>query len=108
MITFDAPTIAAIVGIVGLLIIAGSGLYRLGRLGKQVEQQGEAISEVRKEIREVREEMRNEMREMRAELLEEMRRGNQQILVALANHSHDENGHAVFRIPPGAETPAAV
>jgi len=37
------------------------------------------------------------------ELLEEMRRGNQQLLIALANHGHDDGGQPVFRVPVGAE-----
>jgi hypothetical protein len=43
------------------------------------------------------------MRAQRVELLEEMRRGNQQLLIALANHGHDDGGQPVFRVPVGAE-----
>ena len=59
---------------------------------------------MRQEMREMREEFRQEMREMR----EENRRNHQQLLQALAHHSHDpDTGFAIFRIPPGAENPAA-
>ena len=92
MITLDAPTITAIASIIALLIVAGGGLYRLGKLGNQVEQ-------LQVQVRDVRDEMRDEMSNLR----EEMRRNHQQLLAALANHSHDEQGHAVFRMPPGAE-----
>ena len=90
MITVDAPTITAIASIIALLIVAGGGLYRLGKLGNQVEQ-------LQVQMRDVREEMKD--------LRDEMRRNHQQLLVALANHSHDEQGHAIFRMPPGAEPP---
>ena len=94
MITVDAPTITAIASIIALLIVAGGGLYRLGKLGNQVEQ-------LQVQMRDVREEMREEMKDLR----DEMRRNHQQLLVALANHSHDEQGHAIFRMPPGTEPP---
>ena len=37
------------------------------------------------------------------ELLEAMRRGNRQLLIAPANHGHDDAGQPVFRVPVGAE-----
>ena len=114
MITVDAPTITAIASVIALLIVAGGGLYRLGRLGNQVEQLQVQMRDVREEMRgdmnSLREEMRGDMNSLREEmrgdvnsLREEMRRNHQQLLVALANHGHDEQGHAVFRMPPGAE-----
>ena len=92
MITLNAPTITAIASIIALLIVAGGGLYRLGKLSNQVEQ-------LQVQVRDTREEMSNDMNKLR----EDMHRNHQQLLVALANHSHDEQGHAVFRMPPGAE-----
>ena len=37
----------------------------------------------------------------------EMRRSNQQLLHSLANHTHHENGNAVFTAPPGSEPSGA-
>ena len=38
---------------------------------------------------------------------EENRRNHQQLLQALAHHTHDsDTGFAIFRIPPGTENPA--
>ena len=63
----------------------------------------EAREEFRQEIREAREEFRQEMREMR----EENRRNHQQLLQALAHHTHDPaTGAAVFSIPQGMENAA--
>jgi hypothetical protein len=36
-----------------------------------------------------------------------MRRGNQLLLIALANHEHDENGHAIFTAPVGTDANGA-
>lgn len=103
MITLDAPTITAIASIIALLIVAGGGLYRLGKLGNQVEQLQVQVRDVRDEMRDEMSNLREEMRDDMNNLREEMRRNHQQLLAALANHSHDEQGHAVFRMPPGAE-----
>ena len=43
------------------------------------------------------------MREGFREFREEMRRSNQQLLLALVNHSHTEGGQAIFTLPVPAE-----
>ena len=63
--------------------------------------------ELRAEIHTIRDELRAEMRASREELLAEMRRGNQLLLIALANHEHDENGHAIFTAPVGTDANGA-
>ena len=128
MLTVDAPTITAIASVIALLVVAGGGLYRLGKLGNQVEQLQVQVRDIREDMRDIRQEMRDTRQEMREEmsslrdemreemsslrdemreemgaLRDEMRRNHQQLLIALANHSHDEQGHAVFRMPAGAE-----
>ncbi len=110
MLTVDAPTITAIASVIALLVVAGGGLYRLGKLGNQVEQLQVQVRDIREDMRDIRQEMREEMSSLRDEMREEMgalrdemRRNHQQLLIALANHSHDEQGHAVFRMPAGAE-----
>ena len=80
-----------------LLALVGGVLYRLGRHSSRFDNLDRQISEMR-------EENRREIRELR----EENRRNHQQLLQALAHHSHDpDTGFAIFRIPPGTENPAA-
>ena len=82
---------------IALLALVGGVLYRLGRHSSR-------FDHLEQQIAEMREEFRREMREMR----EENRRNHQQLLQALAHHSHDpDTGFAIFRIPPGTENPAA-
>ena len=85
MIEVDAAVITAIVGIISLLIVAAGGAYWLGRLSNRVDQLDVKVDRLHNE------------------LLDEMRRGNQQLLLTLANHRHDADGDPVFRIPVAAE-----
>ena len=51
--------------------------------------------------------LRADMREDMAQLREDFRRSHQQLMLALVNHSHREDGQAVFTAPPEMEiTPA--
>ena len=81
----DASNITAIVSVVGLalslLLLGGGGLFWIWKLNSRVDQLTGQIQELREEIR----------------------RGHQQVLQALVNHSHDENGHPVFRVPVSME-----
>ncbi len=135
--TIEISTLIALAGLVLTLVaLVGGVLYRLGTLASRVEQldrrfdqqsgdMAEMREETRQEFREMREETRQEFREMREETRQELRgmreetrqelrdmreenRGNhQQLLQALAHHSHDpDTGFAIFRIPPGTEHPA--
>ena len=129
----DVATITAIAGVLAVIIsmmaLVGTGISRLSRLSNQVanlsaqalEQRQDlnrvetalraeihAIrDELRAEIHAIRDELRAEMRASREELLAEMRRGNQLLLIALANHEHDENGHAIFTAPVGTDANGA-
>ena len=75
-------TVMAVV--ITLLVIVGTGIHRLGEINSQVEQLA-----TREEVRIL--------------IAEEIRRSNQQLLHALSNHTHDENGNAVFTVPPGSD-----
>ena len=81
----DASSITAIVSVVGLalslLLLGGGGLFWIWKLNSRVDQLTGQIQELREEIR----------------------RGHQQALQALVNHSPDENGHPVFRVPVSME-----
>ena len=106
---FDIASLAAVVGMfLAVMAFAGGVLYRVGVLSNKVEQTDNQITEMREEFRremsESREEFRREIRDLR----EEGRRNHQQLLQALAHHSHDsDTGFAIFRIPPGTENPAS-
>ena len=118
----DVATITAIAGVLAVIIsmmaLVGTGISRLSRLSNQVANLSAQASEqrqdlnrvetaLRAEIHTIRDELRAEMRASREELLAEMRRGNQLLLIALANHEHDENGHAIFTSPVGTDANGA-
>jgi hypothetical protein len=118
----DVATITAIAGVLAVIIsmmaLVGTGISRLSRLSNQVAnlsaqalEQRQDLNRVetalRAEIHTIRDELRAEMRANREELLAEMRRGNQLLLIALANHEHDENGHAIFTAPVGTDANGA-
>ena len=130
-ITIDLNTFIPLAGlVVAVLALVGGVFYRLGQLNNRVSEldrrfdrqvednrqtRDELRQEFRQEIREAREEFRQEIREAREELRqeihearEESRRNHQQLLQALAHHTHDPaTGFAIFSIPPGMENPAA-
>lgn len=96
MINADAAVITAIVGIISLLIVAAGGAYWLGRLSNRVDQLDVKVDRLDAKFD-------RQFSDLRNELLDEMRRGNQQLLLTLANHRHDTDGDPVFRIPVAAE-----
>ncbi len=61
-------------------------------------------AQLREELKADNAQLRADMREDMAQLREEFRRSHQQIMLALANHSHREDGQAVFTLPPEVET----
>ena len=110
---------------VALAALLSGVLYRLGKVEGKIElliQEGkesrqetrEMREEFLREMRDMREESRQEMRDMREEsrqemrdMREESRRNHQQLLQALALHTHDpDTGFAIFRVPPGMDAPA--
>ncbi len=110
MITIAPDTIAAVASIITLLALIAGGIFwlgqltnRVGQLENRIDDLDDKIDQLADNLREEMRELREEMRAQRVELLEEMRRGNQQLLIALANHGHDDGGQPVFRVPVGAE-----
>ena len=110
----DPAVITAIVSVISLLIIAAGGAYWLGRLSNRVDRLEEKVdqmdakvdrqfNELRAEIHQLDAKFDRRIDDLRSELLEEMRRGNQQLLLALANHRHDADGYPLFRMPVAAE-----
>lgn len=89
-------TASIVVAVVAVISLIGGSLFWMGYVSGQVEEMDEKVQSLEVDIRD----MRNEMQTMRSELLEEIRRGNDQMLEALYNHTHDDDGDAVFRRPP--------
>ncbi len=96
--TIEISTLIALGSlVVALAALVGGVLFRQGKIEGKVDL-------LIQEGKESREEFRQEIRDLR----EENRRNHQQLLQALAHHSHDpDTGFAIFRIPPGTENPAA-
>ena len=63
----------------------------------------ELRAEVKRDIAEFRREHREDMARFSQELREEFRRSHQQIMLALVNHSHRDDGQSVFTLPPETE-----
>ena len=106
MISFDPATIVAFVNVITLLILIGGGVFWLGKLGSRVSNLENRVDQLETKIDQVDkkvDQLADGMRDMREEIREEIRRGNQQLLLALANHSHDADGQPIFRIPVNPE-----
>ena len=82
--------------VITLLVIVGTGISQLSAVSTRVEQLSREVEQLP---------TRDEVRILMAE---EIRRSNQQLLHALANHTQDENGNAVFTVPSGSEPTGAV
>ena len=95
--------IGTITGIVTLLILVGGGFYWWGRLSSRVDNLDREVQSLREDVQS----LRGDMNSLRDEILGEIRRSEQRILTALANHSHvaPDAGQPVFRFPPGMEVP---
>ena len=110
IIALAAINSGAVVALVGVVVYLA---LRVGRLPTRQEH-NELRSEFRGDLVQLREELkadmaqlRADMREDNAQLREDFRRSHQQIMLALVNHSHREDGQAVFTLPPEIETTPA-
>lgn len=100
----NITAIAAIVALaVTLLAAVGGGIYQLSELSTRVDHLSAELEQLptRDEVRIL---IAEEIRRSNAELREDLRRSNQQLLHALANHTHDADGQALFAVPPGSES----
>ena len=102
--TAEISTLIALGGLsLALLALVGGVHYRLGMLTGRVDAIDRRLDQLSGDVATGFSELCEEMRELR----EENRRNHQQLLQALAHHSHDpDTGFAIFRIPPGTENPA--
>lgn len=103
MITFDPSVATLVINLTTLLVLIGGGVFWLGKLGNRVGQLEGRFDQLDKKVDQLPDELREEMRVLRAELREEIRRGNQQLLLALANHPHGTDGQPIFRVPVSPE-----
>ena len=113
--------------VVTVLLLLSRGFFRLGQFFQRMDDQDENIrqlreemrqsnAELREEIRQSNAELREEIRQSNAELREEMRQSNaelradiqqltaeirqtNEVVIALANHRHDQDGNIVFILP---------
>ena len=96
----DSLEITTLLSLGGLLLtvvaLVGGVLYRLGALNSRVDAIGRRLDQ-----------LSGDVAIGFSELREQNRRNHQQLLRALAHHTHDsDTGFAIFCIPPGAENPA--
>ena len=89
---FNSSVVTALVGVVVYLAL------RLGRFPTRLEF-NELRGELKAEMAQFRQEYREEMAQFRQELRDDFRRSHQQLLLALAGHSHRDDGQAVFTVP---------
>ena len=117
MIARNAQTIIAIAAILTLLVMAlvpaVGGLYWLIQLNSKVDHLQAELADTQREIQDTQQEMqdirremqdaRREMQDIRREVLTAIEQSEQRILDALANHTHDEHGNAIFTRPVSVE-----
>ena len=99
---FQPPVIAAVALLVTILALAGGSLYRLGRIISRVEEIGYRVNRLDDRIDRLDDRVERAAQEMHAEMRafnENMQRNHEQLLAALAGHTHDEAGQSVFRSP---------
>ena len=123
IVTGVAAGIAAlsfVVTIVVLLVrgsfVLGSSVNQVNNLGRQVEDLTASVNELRTEMQQGHQQLRAEMQQGDQQLRAEMVAGfdkladainglrdevlqNNQMLAALANHTHDTDGRTVFTLP---------
>ncbi len=108
-----ANLIMAVTAVLTLIAIVVAGIFWLGELNSDVERNRQAIVEVRQEVKDVRQELkdvrdelRQEISDTRREILaaledtnQEIKESNLRMLDALANHTHNDDGDAIFNSP---------
>ena len=111
-------TLAASIGTVAYLA------FRVGRLPTRAEhnalrdelrqefktEMAQLRQDMRAEMAQLRQDMRAEMAQLRQDMRDEMsqlrddfRRSHHQLILTLAHHTHQEDGQAIFTLPPDTE-----
>ena len=106
MIARNAQTIIAIAAVLTFLVIAlvpaASGLYWLVQLNGKVDYLQAELEDTQQEVHDLGQEVqdtRQEVQDTRRELLAAIEQSENRIIDALINHSHDEQGNAIFTRP---------
>ena len=128
MINTIASVVVAVMAVLTFVVLLIAGIFWLGELNSDVERNQQAIVEVNQELKGVRNELKQDIEDVRNELKQdiedvrnelkheisstrqeilkeientnrEIKESNQRILDALANHTHDEDGNAIFTRP---------
>ncbi len=106
MIARNAQTIIAIAAVLTFLVIAlvpaVSGLYWLVQLNSKVDYLQAELEDTQRQVQDTQREVqdtRQEIQDTRRELLAAIEQSEHRILDALANHTHDEHGNAIFTRP---------
>ena len=107
LIALYALNSSAIVAFIGIVAFVA---FRLGSLPTRHEH-NELRNEFKADMERLRndakvdmERLRNDVKADNAQLREDFRRSHQQLMLALVNHSHRDDGSAVFTAPPELET----
>ena len=99
MIARNAQTIIATAAILTFLVIAlvpaASGLYWLVQLNGKVDYLQAELEDTQREVQG----LHQEVQDTRRELLAAIEQSENRIIDALINHSHDEQGNAIFTRP---------
>ena len=112
IVAIAAAGIAALGVGVTIVVLLVRGGYQLGRNTAQIESLAGSVEEVKEEIKQLRSESRRDIQELRIEmnagfekladaidaLRVEIQRTNQMV-AALANHTHDTDGRTAFTVP---------
>ncbi len=104
------PIIVALIGSQGLIAAALIAMaFRIGRMPSREEfnalhkEVTDNKAELKQDITDAKAELKQDITDAKNEVLQEIRRSHQQIMLALVNHTHLENGEAVFTLPPDLE-----
>ena len=112
-----ANIVIAVAAVLTLVAVVIAGIFWLGEINSDVERNQQATVEVKQEVKEVRQELKQDIEDLRDELRheiavtrqeilaaiedtnQEIKDSNRRMLEALANHTHDEDGNAIFTRP---------
>ena len=93
------PVISAIISLIILALIVGGWFYSYGNLQARVDELARDQTEMRQEMRQ---EMRDGFNRVDADinaLRQEIRLTKEEIIAAIQEHEHDDQGRVVFRRP---------
>ena len=93
------PVISAIISLIILALIVGGWFYSYGNLQARVDELARDQAEMRQEMRDGFDRVDADLETLRKELREEMRLTKEEVIAAIQEHEHDDQGRVVFRRP---------